>query len=118
MCNVMASLAEAKIGALYTNVRKGEELRLMLEEIGHVQPPTPIMMDNSAACRIINKTGKQHRTRTIGMRFYWICNRVAQNHFIVSWAPGKNNLEDYHTKHHPDVHHQCVRSTYCFVENL
>eukprot|EP00957_Ditylum_brightwellii_P048703 3695310-Ditylum_brightwellii.AAC.1 len=39
--NVMASIAEAEIGALYSNTRKGEELRLALTKMGHPQPPTP-----------------------------------------------------------------------------
>eukprot|EP00957_Ditylum_brightwellii_P159910 12172107-Ditylum_brightwellii.AAC.1 len=62
----MASLAEAEIGALFANECKGEELRLALEEMGHVQPPTPIMANNSTACGIINKTVKQRRTHAIG----------------------------------------------------
>eukprot|EP00957_Ditylum_brightwellii_P141361 10770907-Ditylum_brightwellii.AAC.1 len=47
--NVMASSAEAELGAFFINARKGEELRTALEEMGHVQPPTPIMTDNSTA---------------------------------------------------------------------
>eukprot|EP00957_Ditylum_brightwellii_P081699 6215598-Ditylum_brightwellii.AAC.1 len=57
------------------------------EEMGHVQPPTPIMTDNSTACGIINRTVKQCRTRTIDMRFYWVRNRCAQHHFTVYWSP-------------------------------
>eukprot|EP00957_Ditylum_brightwellii_P097858 7452083-Ditylum_brightwellii.AAC.1 len=69
--NVMASSAEAELGALFINAKKGEELRTALEEMGHVQPPAPIMTDNSTACGIINGTMKQRRTRAIDMRFYW-----------------------------------------------
>eukprot|EP00957_Ditylum_brightwellii_P076500 5814240-Ditylum_brightwellii.AAC.1 len=92
MHNVIASSVEAKIGALYTKAHKGEELHLALEEICHKQPPTPIMTDNSAAYRKINKTVKQHRICAIDMHFYWVHNRVAQNLFIVCWPPRKNNL--------------------------
>eukprot|EP00957_Ditylum_brightwellii_P057751 4378532-Ditylum_brightwellii.AAC.1 len=63
ICNVMALSAEAELGALFINTKKVKELRTTLEEIGHVQPPTPIMTDNSTACGIINGTMKQHRTR-------------------------------------------------------
>eukprot|EP00957_Ditylum_brightwellii_P204011 15337211-Ditylum_brightwellii.AAC.1 len=90
--NVMSSAAEAEIGALYVNTRKGEESRLALEEMGHPQPPTPVMMDNSTACGIVNKTVKQHCTRAIDMQFYWVRDHCAQNHFIVYWVPGENNL--------------------------
>eukprot|EP00957_Ditylum_brightwellii_P141112 10750724-Ditylum_brightwellii.AAC.1 len=47
--NVMALSAEVKLGALFINAKKGEELRTVLEEMGHLQPPTPIMTDNSTA---------------------------------------------------------------------
>eukprot|EP00957_Ditylum_brightwellii_P047426 3602690-Ditylum_brightwellii.AAC.1 len=56
ICNVMALSEEAELGALFINAKKGEELRMALEEMGHVQPPTPIMTDNSTACGIINGT--------------------------------------------------------------
>eukprot|EP00957_Ditylum_brightwellii_P021751 1640881-Ditylum_brightwellii.AAC.1 len=92
MRQVMASAAEAEIGALFFNTRKGEELRLALTEMGHPQPPTPVMTDNSTACGIINSTVRQRRTRAIDMRFYWVRDRCAQGHFLVYWAPGKYNL--------------------------
>eukprot|EP00957_Ditylum_brightwellii_P149952 11419741-Ditylum_brightwellii.AAC.1 len=63
--NVMSSATEAEIGVLYVNMRKGEELHLALEEMGHPQPPTPVMMDNSMACGIVNKMVKQRGTRAI-----------------------------------------------------
>eukprot|EP00957_Ditylum_brightwellii_P076226 5794538-Ditylum_brightwellii.AAC.2 len=66
----MASSVEAELGALFINNKKGEELRMVLEEMGHVQPPTPIMADNSTDCGIINGTIKQHRTHAIDMHFY------------------------------------------------
>eukprot|EP00957_Ditylum_brightwellii_P130302 9939585-Ditylum_brightwellii.AAC.1 len=68
----MASATEAEVGALYTNARKGEELRTALEEMGHPQPPTPIVIDNTTANGIVNDTVKQRRLRAIDMRFYWL----------------------------------------------
>eukprot|EP00957_Ditylum_brightwellii_P021665 1633502-Ditylum_brightwellii.AAC.1 len=41
MRQVMASAAEAEIGALLSNTRKGKELRLALTKMGHPQPLTP-----------------------------------------------------------------------------
>jgi hypothetical protein len=49
------------------------------------------------------------------MRFYWVRGRVRQNHFLVYWKPGRENLGDYFTKHHPPAHHQTMRSTYLQV---
>eukprot|EP00957_Ditylum_brightwellii_P195140 14868636-Ditylum_brightwellii.AAC.1 len=66
----MASAVEAEIGALYVNTRKGEELRLALEEMGHPQLPTPVITNNSTTCSIINKMVKQCHRRVINMWFY------------------------------------------------
>eukprot|EP00957_Ditylum_brightwellii_P197302 15031780-Ditylum_brightwellii.AAC.1 len=52
----MESNAEAEIGALYTNARKGEEFRTALQELNYPQLPTPIMTDNTTANRIVNDT--------------------------------------------------------------
>jgi hypothetical protein len=43
------------------------------------------------------------------MRYYWLQDRVRQNQFDVYWRPGKYNLGDDHTKHHPAQHHQDMR---------
>ena len=50
----MSSAAKAKLGALYINAHKGVEIRNILQELGHHQPPTPIQTDNSTAESIIN----------------------------------------------------------------
>jgi hypothetical protein len=43
------------------------------------------------------------------MKYYWLQDRVRQKQFDVYWRPGKENLADYHTKHHPTQHHQDMR---------
>jgi hypothetical protein len=43
------------------------------------------------------------------MKYYWLQDRVHQKQFDVYWRPGKDNLGDYHTKHHPAQHHQDMR---------
>eukprot|EP00957_Ditylum_brightwellii_P208666 15358432-Ditylum_brightwellii.AAC.1 len=116
ICNMMSSATEAEIGALYVNTHKGEELRLALEEMGHPQPPTPVMTDYSMTCGIINKTVKQGCTRVIDMQFYWVRDCCTQNHFIVYWAPAENNLGDYHMKYHPTLHRKKMRRNYIHQE--
>eukprot|EP00957_Ditylum_brightwellii_P130283 9938229-Ditylum_brightwellii.AAC.1 len=74
--------------------------------MGHPQPPTLIMTDNSTACGIINSTVCQHQTRAINMRFYWVQDCCTQGNFLVYWVPGKNNLGNFHTKHHGTSHNQ------------
>jgi hypothetical protein len=40
------------------------------------------------------------------MRYHWLIDRVRQKQFDVYWRPGRENLGDYHTKHHSAQHHK------------
>jgi hypothetical protein len=82
------------------------------KELGHPQPPTIIITDSECALGIANNTVKQHRSKAINMRFYWIKDRVAQGQFAIYWKRGADNLADYFTKHHPPAHHQRMCSQY------
>jgi hypothetical protein len=110
--HVMASAAEAELGALFVNGKEATILRQTLLDMGWPQPPTPIQTDNSTACGIVNRTVKQQKSRAMDMRFYWIRDRSDQNHFYIFWAPGSLNLGDYFTKHHAPSHHRRVRCYY------
>ena len=46
---VVASAAEAELGALYHNCQTGIIFRSILEDMGHIQPKTPIHCDNATA---------------------------------------------------------------------
>lgn len=109
---VAASAAEAELGALFVNAKEGRVIRLILQELGHPQPPTPIHCDNSTAAGIANNTVKRQRSRSMEMRYFWIADQVARKLFDVQWHPGQENLGDYHSKHHPTSHHQRVRPYY------
>ena len=86
---VMSSAAEAKLGALYSNARKGVEECNILEEMGHKQPPTPIQTDNLTAEGIINSRVQPKRTKAMDMRFHWLHDRgVNQHQFHFYWRPG------------------------------
>ncbi len=71
----MSSAAEAEIGALYINAQKGVKERNILEEIGHIQPPTLVQTDTSTADGIINLRVQPKRTKAIYMRFHLLRNR-------------------------------------------
>jgi hypothetical protein len=109
---VVSSAAEAELAALFHNGKTACPLRICLEELGHPQPPTPIVTDNSTASGIANDTVKQKRSKAIDMRFYWIRDRVRQGQFHIYWKKGILNRADYFTKHHPASHHQQIRSSY------
>ena len=74
--NVMASAAEAEIGAIFHNGQEAAPIRTTLQELGHPQPPTPIRVENSTAEGFSNGTIKQKRSKVIDMRFYWIQDRT------------------------------------------
>jgi hypothetical protein len=40
------------------------------------------------------------------MRYHWLTDRVRQKQFYVYWRLGRENLADYHTKHHSEQHHK------------
>jgi hypothetical protein len=40
------------------------------------------------------------------VRYHWLTNRVNQKQFDIYWRPGRENLGDYHTKHHSAQHHK------------
>jgi len=104
----MAS-AKAKVGALFVNGREAIPLRNTLIKLGHLQPPTPILTDNSTAAGFANNTIKQKLSKAMDMRFYWIKDQVEQGQFLVYWRPGSENLGDFFTKHHLPSHHHLMR---------
>eukprot|EP00957_Ditylum_brightwellii_P130065 9920533-Ditylum_brightwellii.AAC.1 len=92
MWNVVASVAEAEVGALFLNAQMEEQLRIALAEMGHHQLPTPICKHNSTADNITNNKLKQHWSHAIDMCFYLAHDRYQQDHFIIYWHPGKKNM--------------------------
>jgi hypothetical protein len=107
--NVVASAAESEVSACFHNAQSGAPLRVTLTELGHTQPPTPLRTDNSTVFGIISETIKHKRSKEIDMRYHWLTNIVRQKQFDVYWRPGRENLADYHTKHHSAQHHKDMR---------
>ena len=110
--HVMSSAAEAELGALFENCKIAEVIRTTLEEMGHLQSPTAIVTDNFIAHGIANNNLKVKQSKTMDMRFFWVRDRVKQNHFKIHWEKGKVNRADYFTKHHSAAHHKRTRPLY------
>ena len=110
--NVLASASEAEISALFNCAKKEVPMRFTLIEIGHTQPPTPMCTNNSTTNGIMNATITQNLSKAIGMRFYWLRDRVKQGQFHIYWAPSSVNLTDYFTKHHSPIHHLRLYTLY------
>ena len=102
---VAASAAEAELGALFINGEKAKIICLILEELGHPQPPTPVYCDNKTATGIANDTVKKHRSRLMETRYFWVRDQVHRQILDIIWQPGAENLADYFSKHHLGTHH-------------
>ena len=84
----------------------------MASDLGHVQVGTLVITDNACCEGILNNTVKQRRSKAMNMRFYWVKCRITQGQFKLLWRSGQENLTDYFTKLHAQVHHKNVRLLY------
>ena len=50
----MSSATKAELAALYIMAREAVYIRIILDEMGHPQSPTPLQMDNSLADGVTN----------------------------------------------------------------
>ena len=110
---VMSSAGEAEVASSYLNCKAALPLRVALEEMGHPQPPTPVIMDNTTAIGLTQNTMTPKRSKGYDMRMNWLKCREAQTQFNLVWQPGKNNKGDYHSKTHPT--HEYVQKRKLFV---
>ena len=72
---VAAAVAEAEFGALFLNAQEAKVIRLVLKELGHPQPPTPIHIDNTTTVGNVNNT---QWSRAMEMRYFWLLDGEAQ----------------------------------------
>ena len=114
---VVASAAEAELGALFVCVQEGRIMELILIEFGHPQQATLIHCDNATAVRIVNGTVKMQISRGMEMRYVYSCDQVKQGFFDVKWHPCQENLGDYQSKHHMGKHHVHVRPIDLHMKN-
>jgi hypothetical protein len=92
---VVASAAEAELGALFLNCQEGMIFKTTLEDLGHPQPKMPVHCDNATAVGIAANTIKRQRSRAMEMRYFWTCEKDAQKGYSFKWHPGMENLADY-----------------------
>eukprot|EP00804_Cyclotella_cryptica_P028836 CCRYP_008420-RA/>CCRYP_008420-RA protein AED:0.29 eAED:0.29 QI:0/0/0/1/1/1/4/0/762 len=106
--HVMASATEAELAALFITAREAVYIRIILMELGHKQPATPLQTDNAMAEAVTNGKVQPKRTKAMDMRFHWLRDRECQEQFQIYWRPGHSNYADYWTKHHSAKHHQNI----------
>ncbi len=114
---VAASAAETKLGALFLNAQKAKVFRLILAELGHPQPPTPIHIDNTTTVGIVNNTINHQQSRLMEMWYFWLLDGETQQYFKFYYQPGLENLGDYPSKHHTADVHQHVQPYNVHMDN-
>jgi hypothetical protein len=67
---VVASAAEAELGALFQNCQDGMTFRQTMSDMGHPQPKTPVHCDNATALGIGNNTIKRQLLRSMEMHYF------------------------------------------------
>jgi hypothetical protein len=90
---VVASAAEAELGALFLNFQVGIIFQTTLEDLGHPQSKIPVHCDNATAVGIANNTIKWQRSRAMEMRYFWTCEKDAQKEYSFKWHPGWKTLQ-------------------------
>ena len=108
----MTSASEAEVAALFYNCKAAIPLRISLEEIGHSQPKTPAVTNNTTAHGLISRTIIPKREKSYDMRFNFLKCREAQQQFDFIWKRGGVNRADYHSKKYPTRHYINKRSDY------
>ena len=91
---VAASAAEAELAGLFHNAQEAMNHCTTLKELGHHQPPTPIITDNTTAARIIHQTIRQQRSRAMNMRYFWTILKQHDKSIDVRWKSGNQNIGD------------------------
>jgi hypothetical protein len=89
--NVMSSATEAELAGLYIMACGVVYIRIILKELGHKQPHTPLQTDNAMADTVINGKIQPKQTKAMDMRFHLLQDRECQRQFRIYWRPGKMN---------------------------
>ena len=78
--HVMSSATEAELAALSITAREAVYIRIILDKMGHKQPP-PIQTDNSMVEDVINQRIQPKQTKAMDMCFHWLQDRECQEQF-------------------------------------
>jgi hypothetical protein len=109
---IVASAGEAEYAALlFAAAQHAASLRTILADLGHPQPPTILMCNNTCAIGIATDFIKQKRSKSIDMRFHWVRDRVRQGQFLISHIRTDLNVSDYFTNNLDPFRHNAL-STY------
>ena len=75
---VMSLAAEAEFCTFFVNYREAIPEKIVLEDMGHKQPPTPMQTDNTTALGVVNNNIGSKRFNSMDMRINWLRCRISQ----------------------------------------
>ena len=83
--HVTSSATKAVLAALYPMAREPVYICIILEEMGHKQPLTPLQTNNSMAEDVVNGKVQPKQTKVTDMRLHWLQGRECQQQFCIYW---------------------------------
>lgn len=116
--HVVSSAAEADTGGLFYNGQNILPIRVALQELGHPQPPTPLVTDNATDETFTRKAMRMKRSKSWDMRYHWLRDPPRKEQLHIYWEKGSTNEADYFTKHHSPAHHRLIRQRYIQSSNI
>jgi hypothetical protein len=91
------SATKAEYAAMFAGAH-GAYLSIVLIDLGYLQEPIIIMVDNTTTIRIATDPNKQKHSKAVDMRFYWVRDRTRQVQFTIAFINTDDNLANYFTK--------------------
>ena len=75
---VVYSAVEAEVGVVHSNGKTTISIRVSLDEMSHLQGPTPLKTDNNTVEGFVNNTVLKKRSKAVDMRFHWMVDHIKQ----------------------------------------
>ena len=82
--HVVALSAEAEVAGVFHNAQVAIPLRHILSSLGHPQPITNIMTDNSTVAAFANNSITQKCSKLWDTRFYWFRDKQRARQFTIT----------------------------------
>ena len=80
--------------------------------MGHDQPATPSLIDNTTALGFVKRKLNPKATKSTHMNNWYMRDKQDQKQFRYYWREGPKNDADYQRKNHCSAHHQEIRFSY------
>ena len=90
------------------NTNKARVSCLILANHSHLQPPTPIHVDNTTVVRVVNNMITRQHSSPIEMLYFWLLDQALQHYFTFDYHSRAALMADYPTMAHTRLVHTHV----------